>query len=49
MGRITVSVIGSEAAMVAKASAFSLQSVVICSSFHAKIPSKHCLTKDTYF
>ena len=55
MGRITVSVIGSEAATVAKAatmakaSTFSLQSLVMCSSFQAEKPSKRCLTKDTYF
>ena len=49
MGRITISVIGSEAATIAKASAFLLQSMVICSIFQAKNPSKHCFTKDTYF
>ena len=49
MGRITISIIGSEAAKAAKAAAFSLQSLVMCSSFQAKKLSKCCLTKDTYF
>ena len=49
MGRITVSVIGSKAATAAKASAFSLQSLVTCSSFQDENPSKCCFTKDTYF
>ena len=49
MGRITVFVIGSEAATATKASAFSLQSLMICSSFQAEKPSKRCFTKDTYF
>ena len=35
MGRNTVSVIGKEAAMTAKASAFSLQSLKMCLSFQA--------------
>ena len=49
MGRITYSVIGSEAAMMAMTFAFSLQSLVMCLSFQAEKLSKHCLTKDTYF
>ena len=57
MGRNTVFVIGSEAAAMAKAFAFSLQSLVMCSSFQTeklfKLPGeklfKRCLTKDTYF
>ena len=49
MGRNTVSVIRSEATTAAKASAFSLQSLVMCSSFQAENSSKRCLTKDTYF
>ena len=49
MGRITVFVIGSEAAMAAKAFAFSLQSLVTYSSFQAEKLSNCCLTKDTYF
>ena len=49
MGRNTVSIIGSEAATAAKAFAFSLQSLVMCSSFQVEKLSKRCLTKDTYF
>ena len=49
MGRKTVPVIGREAAMAAKASAFSLQSLVMCLSFQDEKLPKHCLTKDTYF
>ena len=49
MGRNTFYVIGSEATMAAKASAFSFQSLVMCSSFQDEKQSKRCLTKDTYF
>ena len=49
MGRNTVSVIGREAATATKASAFSLQSLVMCSSFQAEKLPKRCLTRDTYF
>ena len=49
MGRNIVYVIGSEAATAAKAFAFSLQSLVMCSSFQDENLSKRCLTKDTYF
>ena len=48
MGRITVSIIGSEATTTTKASAFSLQSLVMCLSFQVEKLSKGCLTKDTY-
>ena len=44
-----VSVIGNEAATVAKASALSLQSRGTCSSFQAKRASNFCLTKEAYF
>ena len=40
---------GSDAATVAKASAFSLQSLETCSSFHAEKLARHCLTRVTYF
>ena len=36
-------------AIMAKASAFSLQSLGTCSSFHAEKLARHCLTKATYF
>ena len=36
-------------ATAAKASAFSLQSLVMCSSFQAEKLPKRCLTRDTYF
>ena len=49
MGRNIVSVIGCEVATTAKVSAFSLQSLVMCSSFQPEKLSKRCLTKDTYF
>ena len=49
MGRITVFVIGNEAEMEAKSSAFSLQSLMTCLSFQAEKLSKRCLTKETYF
>ena len=49
MGRNIVSIIRNEVATAAKASAFSLQSLVMCSSLQAENFSKHCLTKDTYF
>ena len=49
MGRNTVSVIGREAVTTANASAFSLQSLGMCSSFQAENIPKRCLTKDTYF
>ena len=49
MGRNIVLVIGSEVATAAKASTFSLQSLVMCLSFQTEKLSKHCLTKDTYF
>ena len=49
MAMIIVSVIGNEATMEAKESAFLLQSLVTFSSFQAKKLSKRCLTKDTYF
>ena len=49
MGRNTVSVIGREMATTAKASAFSLQSLMMCLSFQAEKLPKRCLTRDTYF
>ena len=38
---------GSDAAMVAKAYALSLQSLETCSSFHAEILARRCLTSVT--
>ena len=49
MGRNIVSIIEREAATAAKASAFSLQSLGMCSSFQAEKLIKRCLTRDTYF
>ena len=40
---------GQNAAMAAKASAFSLLSLGMCSSFHAEKLAKRCLTRGTYF
>ena len=48
MGRNTVSVTEREAATVAKASAFSLQSLGMGSSFQDENLPKRCLTRDTY-
>ena len=44
-----VSVIGREATTEAKASAFSLKSLGICSSFHTEKLLKRCFTRETYF
>ena len=49
MGRKIVSVIGREAAMAAKASALSLQSLGTCSSFQTEKLLKRFFTKETYF
>ena len=49
MGRKTVSVIGNEAAMTAKASTLSLKSRGKCSSFKAERAFNLCLTKEAYF
>ena len=46
LGRNIVSVIGRDAA---KASAFSLQSLEMCSSFQAEKLPKRCLIRVTYF
>ena len=44
-----VSVIGRDAATLAKASGFSLESLGTCSSFHVEKPAKHYLARVTYF
>ena len=49
MGRNTVSFIGNEAAMAARASALSLQSQVTCSIFQAERALNLFLTKEAYF
>ena len=49
MGRNTVSVIGNDAAMAAKASALGLQSRGTCSSFQVERVFNFCLTKVAYF
>ena len=48
MGRITVYVIGNDAATAAKASTLSLQSRGTCSSFQVERVSNFCLTKEAY-
>ena len=49
MGRYIVSFTGKEAAIAAKASAFSLRSIGTCSSFLAERVLSLCLTKEAYF
>ena len=49
MARNTVSVIGSEAAMTAKALTLSLQPQGTCSSFQVERAFNLCLTKEVYF
>ena len=49
IGRNIVSVMGSDAATSAKASALSLQSLGTCSNFHAEKLARNCLIKVTYF
>ena len=44
-----VSMIGREAATEANASAFSLESLGMCSSFQTEKLFKHCFTRETYF
>ena len=49
IGRNIISVIGRDAATAAKASAFSLESLGTCWSFHVEKPARRYLTKATYF
>ena len=49
IGRNMVLVIGREAAMEANASAFSLESLGMCSSFQTRKLFKRCFTRETYF
>ena len=49
MGRYIVSFIGKEAAMAAKASALSLESLGTCSSSQVERVLNFCLTREAYF